>query len=307
MTHATTATSSIARLVTLAGALLLAAPAIAQPAQPAPPTETAANSAAGAAAPLPAKQILTVGDPLPQLPGDTWNLRAQVRAWYVGASGDLQLSGATSQKVDVRDLQVDQPRIRPYGELNLQSGPLLLTLSGASASSGQSSVFGRTATVGTLALTPGTPIDARLSIDLVQASVGYRVFTYLFDDRGDNVIRIHALGGIRAWNVESTVTSLAGGGGTARLDRSFINGYAGIKAGLQLVRTCSLEVEVNAGAGSGTSAEIAAGFSWRPVEWGAIEVGYRAAFLNGIRGDGAGKSGFEGKLAGLFFGVVLRF
>lgn len=285
------------RPTTLPVLLLLAAAPMAAAAEP---------SEAGEATPaIPAKRPLTVGDELPRLAPDTWTLRIEPRAWYVGFSGEVQHPGAGASRVDVRDLQTDQPRLRPAGEFNIQSGPLLLTLSGASASSGQASVFGRTATVGALALTPGTPIEARLRVDALQASVGYRVFTYLFDDRGHNAVRVHALAGVRYWDVESTVSVI--GGGTTRFDRASVNGYVGARASLQLVRSFDVDVELNIGAGSGTSGEVAAAFAWKPVDWAAVEVGYRVLFLNGLRGSGADRSGFEGKLAGLFVGVVLRF
>jgi hypothetical protein len=287
------------------------APASSSPAA-SPATAAPVDAASTAAAPqLSLKGLLGPCDDLPKLPEDTWTIALQPRAWYVAHRGDLTLPGAAagpaSTKIDVKDLALDKSRISPYGTLDIQADHLLIALSGANLSISQASTAPRNAQLGTVGVTAGDALDAKLETTIVQVMAGWRVMTYVMDDAGDTALRLHALGGVRYYAFDTRLARVAGG--VVDVRHSYADAIIGARAGLVVARDFGLDVDLNAGAGSGTSVEIAAAFSYRPspLPWLALQVGYRNVFLNASSSGGNEKFEFDGSLAGLFFGASIRF
>jgi len=79
-----------------------------------------------------------------------------------------------------------------------------------------------------------------------------------------------------------------------------------------LYEQIDIDLEVNVGAApfgdhSSSSWDAMLGFTWRPIENLGVQIGFRNISFNLENGDGADEFAWDGALAGLFAGVVLKF
>lgn len=314
---------AIARLASTAvlAAIMTHAPgaALAQPS----PGEPDRAAPAAPSAPAQAEQptVIGPGEALPIWPEDRWTVRLHPRLWYVAHGGKLTMPSLTGAPIvdgtELSDLGVDKSRVAPYATFEIQGGPVIFSLAAANVSVRGSSSEPAGLPPAALFEPQGVPpppgqITARMETTIAQILGGYRVYTVIFDqgadpgqpDAASNVLRLFAVGGARYYEINSRVLRNTGTG-----DRSedFIDAIVGGRAQLQLARVFSVEVDVNAGLGTGSSLEVAASFGYHPWPWLGVHVGYRNVFLNASSGSGATKFKFDGSLAGLFAGVSIRF
>jgi hypothetical protein len=282
------------------------APGVAAPSDPSPTD-------------LPA--VIGPGDPLPIWPEDRWTVRLHPRLWYVAHGGRLTMPSLTGAPIvdgtELSDLGADKSRVAPYATFDIQGGPVIFSLAASNVSVRGSSVEPASLPPPALFEPEGVPppagqITARLETTLAQILAGYRVYTVVFDqgadpsqpDAASNVLRLFAVGGARYYELNSRVLR-----NTTTGDRSedFIDAVLGARAQLQLARVFSVELDLNAGLGTGSSLEVAVSFGYHPWSWLGVHVGYRNVFLDASAGRGATKYRFDGSLAGLFAGVSVRF
>lgn len=299
-------------------ALLASTVAAAEPTQPAQPSQQMTPAGGEASQPpqaSPANDTTAApGQPRPaELPAadKEWVLRLDARAWYVAPAGDLTLpsTGPAGVAVDLGTLDVDAPRISPYGEVHIQADKFLFSISGAHQSIDRNSTATSTFRVGDVQADPGDTLNTDVDWSLVQASMGYRIWERKFDDRGDSRLRLWALGGVRIEDLSFTVSEV--GVNQTSADEFFFHPYVGVRAEAVVARQFSVDLELSAGYWPGDSSafsmDVAAALSWRPVSWVGVQAGYRLLITDTETGDGAARYRFDGSLAGLFAGVTFRF
>lgn len=238
------------------------------------------------------------------LPGDRWVVKLQPRVWYLAPTADIRLPGSEST-VDLDDLDANQPRIGPYGELTIQADAWQFTLSGADFSASSSTLARRGLTLGDLTIAPGARVDTSLDLTFGQFSAGYRLVNHRFDPEAANVGRLWVLGGVRVYEFQTEVST---GALIDQAEEFWAEPFAGVRGELQLVDDFSIDLEITGGySGDASSLDVAVGFQWRPVDWFGAQIGYRILRAGLEDGDGTDRYEFDGSLAGLFAGVVLRF
>ncbi len=283
-------------------AVALAIPALAAPADPAP-----ATTPAPAAPDWPA-----LTNP------DDYTVQAQVRMWYLSPAGKLSLpstNGASGAYMRTNDLDLDQPRISPYGEVSMKADAWRFTFSGANYDLSHSATAPVAFTLGSTPVAGGSAYRMDFDYSTFNLSVGYRFCDYDFGkegggEAGRHVLRIEGVGGVRFHDVDIRITNILGN--TSGTDQFFGEVIAGARAELQLARDFSIDLELTAGGmpidgHSVYSIDVAVGFSWRIVDGLAAQIGWRQLAFDLEDDSGPRQFKYEGTLAGLFAGVVIRF
>lgn len=316
--HATPAARLLIRRHAVRAALTLAAaapaPALAHNPLPAPPPPAApapAPTALESATPSPAATAAAAA--IAASPND-WTLSVVPRAWYVSPSGRFRLPSSTTQGNEARinDLNLDAPRLRPYGEFHLKSGPVRVVVSAANYGVTAFSTAPSSIRVGDTSINAGDFVRSKIDLSTAQLSGGYRLYRLDFgaEDAAPNrtVLDLEAVAGVRLYDTELSVTN---GASSSRFSTLFGELFAGGRAELTLARDFSVDVEFTAGGFPGDKSvfafDIAVAFSWRPVDWAGIQIGYRNLAYTLEDGSGARQFRYRGALAGLFGGVVFRF
>lgn len=289
---------------TLAVAAACAAPCAAQPqTQSQQQTQPAANDATASTAASHDESRLT--------------LRVEPVVWYAGYSGKLRMPGQSlgSSKTTVGELDGDSPRLTPSGSVLISSDKWSFGLGGTAFSINDRSVqIGRAGELGSISYAAGDTLTSSFDFNMLEATVGYRLGRWELDDRAKGGIKLtpelHAFAGARMYDLEYDLARTQGGSLT--LDRTFIEAIAGLRGSLRIAERFSVDVTVDLGGmGGGNrssfSWDVMAGFSWQPVDHLGILVGYRNLAFDLESGDGTGKFRHDGAIAGLYFGLDLRF
>ncbi len=282
----------------------LAAAALAIPAfaEPAPPAD-----AAPAAPDWPA-----LANP------DDYTVQAQVRMWYLSPAGKLGLpstNGAAGAYMRTNDLDLDQPRISPFAEVSMKAAAWRFTFSGANYDLSHNATAPFAFTLGSTPVAGGTAFRMDFDYSTFNLTVGYRFCDYDFGkegggEAGRHVLRIEGVGGVRFHDVGIRITNTLDN--TSGTNQFFGEAIAGARAELQLARDFSIDLELTGGGmpidgHSVYSIDVAVGFSWRIVDGIAAQIGWRQLAFDLEDDSGARQFKYEGTLAGLFAGVVIRF
>jgi hypothetical protein len=248
--------------------LLLAVPAFAQPA--ASTTPAAATAADDSAAIAPSALKLDVN----------------MRAWYVAPSGDLQFPGAGRDELTLESLNADS---------------WMVSLSGFGFSSERSATSTFTASVGPLAIAPGDRLTTSLEFQSAQALLGYRLFAQSAPDW----LRLRALAGLTVHSIDA---SIASGAVTVQADQLALEVTGGAMVSVNFIPELDADLWLTAGGGADSlSFDLATAFTYRPLPWLNIHAGYRFMAVNIEDGSGTQRFRWDGSLAGLFFGLGVRF
>lgn len=319
---------AIASLVTFA-----TSPVWAQSAPAAPSTTPAADAASSAPSATASTDPAAASSstPLTDALAPTWRIQIEPSFWYVSPSGRVKLpvssgtgpSGFTSAGDDVKleRLNLDTPRFEPAGELHLTGGRWRFTFSGAAYSIEQDTTADSTFRLGSITAAPGDELDVDFDFTTVEATAGYRFLGRDFADaarteRPDQGIaavgRVYGLFGARFYDVGFDVRTTSGPLEQASADEFFVEPIAGIRAELDLAESFTLDLQATvgglpAGDSSSYSFDIQAGFHWRPHPNVGIQIGYRQLAYWLSDGEDAEEFEYNGRLAGLFAGLVIRF
>lgn len=294
---------------------------------------TAAASPAWAQAPSPSASTDPAAPATP--PADAlapaWRVQIEPSFWYVSPSGRVKLpvssgtgpGGFTSAGDDVKleRLNLDSPRFEPAGEVHLTSARWRFTFSGATYSVEQDTTADSTFRLGSITAAPGDRLDVDFDFTTVEATAGYRFLGRDFADpahteRPDQAVaavgRVYALFGARFYDVGFDVRTASGPFQQASADQFFAEPIAGLRAELDLAESFTLDLQLTAGglpAGSSSSysIDIQAGFQWRLHPNLGIQIGYRQLAYWLADGEDAEEFEYNGRLAGLFAGMTLRF
>lgn len=254
-----------------------------------------------------------------------WTISFEARGWYSAPSGDLTLPGGTvsGDEIDVDLLNMDSPKLTPYGELRFQRGKLRIGVSGSAFSADRASTISTTQTLGSVAVWTGERAQLDFSHWSFETQALYELFSYVDGSTSDgrDAVRIRGLvgGGVRAsaldLNFSVTPTDPGRSGG-----ETLAVGYDGTFA--ELMVAGALEIDLyekwfisleGSGGSFGLDDRTSSSFSieptlaWHPNRRVGVEVGYR--MLIHRMEDGGSPSQFEwkGSMAGLFGGVSVRF
>lgn len=271
----------------LAHTLLLSTAAHGQPAAPGPPLPTP-----------------------PIEPADPITIDLEPSAWYSAPGGDLRLPGGGGQ-ADLKDVNLDSPRLSPFVELRARKGPWSLELSGFAFSASDRGSTSSGLSLGAISIPPGSRTTASLDTSSFEAALGHTVHTY----RGDHAelpldVRLDLTGGLRTHTVDVTISGA--GGGTATADAFFAEPSTGILLRVDLPRRFSIDLDASIGAlilndYAAISWDVLVGFTWRPVDELALQVGYRQLAFALEEGPTGDQIRWRGAMAGLYSGLVFRF
>lgn len=299
---------SAAAAIALAALASAPAPALAQSSQalPGDPAAPAASASATTAA--------SPSWPDMRSPAD-WRVQVNPRVWYVSPSGKIRLPSSTTPGAQIRveDLNIDTPLASPAGELTLQFDSWRIALSGFNYGIERSASFPAATQFGDVNIAPGGSLGTNFDFTSIQAQLGYRVYDHDFgapDGWPDRtVLRLDLVAGARFYDLDIDASSA---GTTQTVERTFGEAFAGAHAELQIVRDFSIDLDLTAGgygdsSNSVFSLDVAVAFSWRFKDALALQIGWRQLAYDLTSGEGAAEFEYEGRMAGLFAGLVIRF
>ncbi len=279
-----------------------------EPAATIPPADAAKVDANAASAPKPSWPKLA--DP------DAFRIELAPRAWYTSPSGKFKLPSSTTagNSVRVEDLNLDEPRVSPYGEVIFRIGDFRLNFSGAEYSADRGGTAPSAFRIGDVTVNAGDQTQSKFEFTTFTISGGYRFYEHDFGKAGGGapdrtVVRVDAEAGVRIYDLKIEVSS---GAATSRTQQTFTDLFAGARVDLQIARDFSLDVLVNGGGyfdsdRSVTSLDGSIAFTWRPVDGVGIQLGWRQLLYHFKDGKDASEFDYRGGMAGLFTGVVIRF
>jgi len=302
--------SSAVAAIALA-ALAATPPALAQSSQALP------GDPAAPAASAPATSATSAAPPSwPDMPSPAdWRIQVNPRVWYVSPSGKIRLPSSTTPgaRIRVEDLNIDTPLASPAGELTLQFDSWRIALSGFNYGIERSASFPAATQFGDVNIAPGGSLGTNFDFTSIQAQLGYRVYDHDFgaaDGWPDRtVLRLDLVAGGRFYDLDIDASSA---GTTQTVERTFGEAFAGAHAELQIVRDFSIDLDLTAGgygdsSNSVFSLDVAVAFSWRFRDALALQIGWRQLAYDLTSGEGAAEFEYEGRMAGLFAGLVIRF
>ena len=266
-------------------------------------------------------------------PAKKFSISFEPAVWFAGVGGDLKLprgeppvllgtapgtsSSGANGEADINDLGFDDPQTSAFGEANIGYGRYRFNVRGVYFSHDDTSTVSSTGSIGEVDYAPSDTLTGSLDFLLFEVKGGYRVYELAERPRqnGDGyVFRFYAdvMGGARLYNVDWTIDREGVSNSTNSFDDSWIEPTIGGKLGVTLYEQIDIDLEVNVGAApfgdhSSSSWDAMLGFTWRPIENLGVQIGFRNISFNLENGDGADEFAWDGALAGLFAGVVLKF
>lgn len=277
------------------------------------PAGTAPPPTASASSPTPAS------DASPQASFEyqpRWEVTAEVGLWFAAPSGKASwpaaAGGARGPNLFVRDLNMDSPRLSPAAEINLRRGDWGATVRGFSFSaSDQNWTAGYSSRIGSIDFATG---------DVLQTSLDFAAFeiegSYRFLDSGPKPqgsgsgwrlrATLDAVVGVRVYDIDFRVDRVSGASASTRESSIFVEPLAGVKGVLEIDDQWTVDLQTTFGGLSESfSWDIMPGFTWRPHRNFGVQIGYRQLLFR--LDEGAGGLDWKGAMAGVYFGIVVRF
>ncbi|MAY74204.1 MAG: hypothetical protein CMJ31_05640 [Phycisphaerae bacterium] len=254
-----------------------------------------------------------------------WRVRFEPSVGYFGVSGDVglpaPLTGREDDQRSLSSLDLDSPRLSPYGELLVGYERWSVTVSGLGFSIDGGARAARAGRFGDAVFAAGDEIETEFSYATVGVRGGYRIHRWVseFEADGTPVVatRADVLFGARGHRVEvdasiDRVVPLPGAVSAASADELFIEPVAGLSLELEYKRTFGLDFYIAAGGlplddRSSYSFDLGVGFNYRPRPWIGAQIGYRLIVLGVEEGSGADRFEWDGAIAGLYWGVRFDF
>lgn len=255
-----------------------------------------------------------------------WTVQFEPSAWFVSPGGDMRLpAGATatsSPEFEIADLNIDSPRLSPFGKVHLRSGNWTFGLMGFGYSIDRSVVLSRELRAGNAVGFAGEKMRTSFDFASFEATGGYRLLESDLvrdaDGTADVIASLDGLFGARLYDLDVDVRVEPGPlrdptPDSVRADASefFIEPIVGMKGELELYEQVTVNVQLSAGYGpwdnTSVSWDVIAGFAWRPTPHVGVQIGYRQLAFRLESGEGGNEFQYTGSLAGLYFGLFFRF
>lgn len=282
--------------------------------QPPPATSPDGGATAKVVTDTPAN---STGDPLSPASLADWTIEVNPRLWWVSPSGDLQLPGTTAAKVGIEDLDLDTPEFTPAGSFAINADRFRFSFFGSSYSRDARFAAGSAFQLGTLSVSAGDDVHSMFDLGIYELTVGYRFYQHDFAlsslnpaDCAHLVLGLYVVGGVRMYDLNIQVERP--GVGSTGTDQFFIEPIAGIRAEHTITRDFTVNLQLDGG-GFGDSDRtsysfnISVDFQWRPIPWLGLQIGWRQTLYSFTDGENATEFQYDGAMAGLFAGLVLRF
>lgn len=244
-----------------------------------------------------------------------WELSAEPGLWYVAPSGKLSLpasSGARGPKIFLNDMSMDSPRLAPAAEINLRRGNWGITVRGFMfSSSDQNWAATYASRLGTIDFVPGDQFQTSLDFGAFELEGSYRFLETgdLPENAGKDWKLRAALDGVfgaRLYDIDFRVDRVSGSPATARESVTLVELLGGVKGSLEISDQWTVDLLTTfGGLNESFSWDIMPGFQWRPFRNFGVQIGYRQLLFRIDKGDNGMK--WDGALAGLSFGIVVRF
>lgn len=254
-----------------------------------------------------------------------WTLSFEARAWYQAPSGELTLPGGATpdDEIELDELNMDSPRLAPYGEFRVQRDKLRFGFSGSFFEADRGSTIETTRTLGAVEVFAGERARLDFSHWSFDAVALYELFSYVdgstADGRDEVRIRGSLGGGLRVSGVDfdfavnPTDPDRTGDETlTSGYDGTFVELLAAAALDIDLYERWYLSVEASGGA-FGLDGRTSSSFSieptlvWHPTSRVGVEVGYRLLIHRMEDGDSPGEFAWNGSMAGVFAGLSVRF
>lgn len=258
-----------------------------------------------------------------------WTIQLEPAVWFVSPSGEFSLpaqSNATAgDKIKIEELNLDTPLVSPFGELNMRAGDegqWRFTFSAGDYSSDRQATAGFDFRLGDVSALAGDPLGVSFDFFTAEASVGYRIYERDFlassrhpENAGRFLLTTYAFGGVRLYDVDIEFENMAvGREGESGTHQFFAEPIIGVRNELEIAGDFTIDLQLSAGAlpiedHSSYSVDIAVGFMYRPHPNFAAQIGWRqvAFWLSDGSDDSADQFEYDGRLAGLYAGITLRF
>lgn len=246
-------------------------------------------------------------------PDPSWTLSFEPVAWWASPSGKIRLPGQTSggDQVRVERLNLDSPQLSPGGEIHINADRWRFTFSAADNSVDASSFADSTIRLGDMVIAPAETYRSSIDLFFAELTAGFRIYRREFALEPSQeilpaLLSLHLIAGAQLVDVDIEVQRTLGG--RAGAEETFIHPIGGVRADVELYRDFTIDVLLTAGGlDSSTSLDIVAGFQWRPHENLGVQIGWRQILYTVEEGEGTGLFEYEGGVAGLYGGVVIRF
>ncbi len=265
------------------------------------------------------------------LPNPEWTIQLEPAIWFVSPSGKFRLpaesTGLRGDKLKIEELNLDAPLVSPFGELNVrtgENGAWRFTFSAGDYSSDRRATAESNFRLGDITALAGDPLGVSFDFFTAEATLGYLVYQHDFREASEHpenaarfLLSTYAFGGVRLYDVDIEVENRAGGSGRegeTGTHQFFAEPIVGVRNELEIAGDFTIDLQLSAGAlpiedHSSYSVDIAVGFMYRPHPNVAAQIGWRQVAFWLSDGDDGEAEQFEynGRLAGLYFGVTLRF
>jgi hypothetical protein len=258
------------------------------------------------------------------LAGGWWTIRFEPAALYGAPAGRVRFpaSGTPGSRVELDDLNLDNPRLSPMGRLMATRGPWRIALSGFGFStSDRGATSDTTGTLGDTPFAPGDRFISDLAYHSFDLSASYRVIRHRGEVDEEGIARLETtvdlVGGIRVHHTDFDVTvEPAGGppGSSTRIsaDELFAEPFLGARLELDFSRTFGVDVESTIGGFTtgdhrSISFTINAGFVYRPIPVVGLRMGYHMVVFDLRDGDSDNDFQWRGSFAGLYWGAQFSF
>lgn len=244
-----------------------------------------------------------------------WELSAEPGLWYVAPSGKANFpasSGARGPKIFLNDMNMDSPRLTPAAEINLRRGDWGVSVRGFMfSSSDQNWTAPYSSRIGTIDFASGDPFQTSLDFGAFEVEGSYRFLETgeLPENAGKDWKFRAALDGVfgaRLYDIDFRVDRGSGAPATARESATLIEVLGGVKGSIEISDEWTVDLLTTfGGLNESFSWDIMTGFQWRPFRNFGVQIGYRQLLFRIDKGDDGMK--WDGALAGLSFGIVVRF
>jgi len=259
-----------------------------------------------------------------------WTFKFEPMLWYVGPSGKLRLpvnsgtgpGGFTTpgDEVRVNDLNLATTRVSPAGMLTVAHERWRFTFAGAAYSVSHGDVVAdQGARIGAVAYGAGDHLSTSLDFATYEATVGYRLWAYDFAANSEQPgaatpakIAFYGYAGARIYDLDTEVSRVSPGFASSSFSHVFAEPILGVRIEATVAENFNLVLQLAGGLwpGSGTSTssvDLLTAFEWRATKTLGLEIGWRQVAFDLKHGHDLDEFEYDGRLAGLFASIVIRF
>lgn len=254
-----------------------------------------------------------------------WTVRIEPSLAFLAPAGDVRLPSSTTRggEIELDALNLDSPRLAPFGRIMAARGKWRLAFSGLGFSaSDQGATATGTGQIGGASFFAGDTLVSDLSYQSFDLTVSYRLAHRRSDLNSDGVPKaqggIDLVGGLRFHHadfdvrVRPGVAPLVRTPSSADADELFAEPVIGLRGEALFGRSFGIDVEslvggFSTGDRTSVSFSIDAGFVYRPIHWVGLRIGYHLLVFDLNNGDGADEFNWRGSMAGLYWGAQLSF